>query len=104
MHRGQRAMTIRRFCILLGAATIGLHAIPGRAQAESVKDTALRCKALGEADFSQLLDAPTQLLETKPVAPHGDMPGFCQVSGYVTPNVGFLLRLPLSTWNGKFIE
>ncbi|HKS73461.1 MAG TPA: tannase/feruloyl esterase family alpha/beta hydrolase [Terriglobales bacterium] len=31
------------------------------------------------------------------------MPGYCRVTGYVAPQVGFELRLP-SSWNGKFLS
>jgi hypothetical protein len=73
-------------------------------QAEPAKDATERCKALGSADFSQVQDAPAQVIETKAVDRSVDTPGYCQVSGYVTPNVGFLLRLPQDNWNGRFIE
>lgn len=63
-----------------------------------------QCMALGSVDFSQIPDAPTQITETKLVSPSGNTPGHCQVSGYVAPNVGIVLVLPSTQWNGKFIE
>jgi feruloyl esterase len=76
----------------------------GRAHAGTVSDAAARCNALRSADFSQLQDAPMQITETKFVAPSGDTPGYCQVGGYVVPSVGFIIRLPSDSWNGKFFE
>src|SRR5262249_31708589 len=32
------------------------------------------------------------------------LPAYCQVRGYVQPQVGFELLLPVTGWNGKFIE
>jgi hypothetical protein len=64
---------------------------------------AAQCSALASADFSGLQDAPTQLTAAKPVDAKGKLPAYCRIEGYVAPQVGFELRLPLSTWNGKFL-
>jgi feruloyl esterase len=63
-----------------------------------------RCATLRHADFSLVLDAPTQILDARLVAAKGDLPAFCQVDGYVIPQVGFRLQLPRDKWNGKFIQ
>jgi feruloyl esterase len=76
----------------------------GQAHAGPADDLSARCKALQSDDFSQVLDAPAQIIEAKVVNAGTDTSGYCQVSGYVTPNVGFLMRLPRTNWNGKFIE
>lgn len=68
-------------------------------------DAAARCRALKGAEierdgtlikvwgpFTNLVDAS------------GDVPAFCQVTGYVAPNVGFEIRLPAAVWNGKLLE
>jgi hypothetical protein len=62
------------------------------------------CNALESIDLAELQDAPTQITEAKLIDASAESPSYCQVSGYVTPNVGFLLRLPLDQWNGKLIE
>jgi hypothetical protein len=69
----------------------------------SVADRADACKSLAAADFSTLADAPTQVLDASEVAATPESPTYCQVKGYVSPNVAFLIRLP-SRWNGKLIE
>lgn len=37
------------------------------------------------------------------VAASKDGPAYCQAVGYVMPNVGFEIRLPAETWNGKLL-
>lgn len=64
-----------------------------------------RCEALEQTDFYELPDAPTQIVEAKvPATRSIDQSPYCEVRGYVWPQVGFELRLPISNWNGKFIE
>lgn len=65
---------------------------------------AAACKALEDADFSGVPDAPTQIIEAKLVQASGVVPTFCLAKGYITSHVGIELRLPLSNWNGKFME
>lgn len=72
------------------------------AQAVTPPD-ASRCLALKSADFVSLMDAPTQVTQAKLIAATQDFPEHCQVSGYVAPSVGFLLRLP-SQWNNKLLQ
>jgi hypothetical protein len=62
-----------------------------------------RCTALGQVDFSGIQDAPTQLTAARLIEPKGD-PVYCQVQGYVSPQVRFEIRLPVNTWNGRFVE
>jgi feruloyl esterase len=88
---------------------------------------AAQCGALAEADFSNVVDAPTQISEAKLVdnpdqlfaltelavpdeTKHvikrnfASLGPYCRVSGYVIPNVGFELLLPVDHWNGKFLH
>jgi feruloyl esterase len=88
-------------------AMLALSAAYGHARvAPSNPDAALaaQCKALESADFSSIQDAPAQVIEAKLVEPAGSAPRYCQVRGYVTPQVGFELLLPVTNWNGKFIH
>ena len=94
----------KTFLAILGSLTLGFNAISGYARAESPFDVTARCRALQGDDLSQLIDAPTQIIETKLIDSDGHKSGYCQVSGYVAPSVGFLIRLPSETWNGKLIE
>jgi feruloyl esterase len=63
-----------------------------------------QCNALERANFSRIQDAPTQIIRAKVVEAKGKDPAYCQVGGYVEPQVGFELLLPIANWNGKFFE
>ena len=65
---------------------------------------ATECPALAATNFSEIQDAPARVTSAKLVQASGGLPAYCQVQGVVLPNVGFELRLPSSTWNGKFFE
>lgn len=90
----------------LGAiATILLGIWGGAALAEgaaTAADPAARCAAMQAGDYTGIEDAPTQITASRPVAAAGKLPAYCQVQGYVAPNSGIELRLPLDGWNGKF--
>jgi hypothetical protein len=97
-------MRAGRLLGLLSALGVALGVTPGHTQAVSTNDPAARCVALSASDLSEIPDAPSQITAAKEVEPSGDAIGYCEVSGYVAPNVGFLLRLPPHNWNGKFVE
>jgi tannase/feruloyl esterase len=62
------------------------------------------CQALLAKDFSHVKDAPFQLVDAHIVPPSGKAPAYCQVQGYVFPQVGIEMHLPVSNWNGKVME
>jgi hypothetical protein len=65
-----------------------------------------RCEALRVADMTHDPAVPIRISApfTRFVDAAGDVPAYCQVSGYIAPNVGFEIRLPASGWNGKLLE
>lgn len=85
-------MFLRR--IGLAAAVIVLASAP--AYADQAK-----CTALAETEFATITDAPTHLTATTFVAATDKLPAYCDVRGYVAPQVGIRLRIP-EGWNGKF--
>jgi hypothetical protein len=89
------------------AAVLGtlaaLSSISGRSEGRAANDGESRCSALASIDFSDVVDAPTRIVEVKSVDQDGDLPNSCQVSGYVAPAIGFLLMLP-TNWNGKLLQ
>ena len=114
---------------LISAIALLIIATPGRADTtHSAADAAAeQCKALTEADFSGVADAPTQIGTAKlvdnaaellnglaswlppetlatAVKNYSGMRPFCRVTGYVVPNVGFEMLLPVGHWNGKFLH
>src|ERR1700722_5362137 len=97
-------MTAKRFFGLLSVLAFGLGILSARAQGLPASDSSARCSALATTDLSEIPDAPAQVRAAKEVAPSGNTIDYCEVGGYVAPSVGFLLRLPSSGWNGKFLE
>jgi len=87
-------------CMMTGA---GVHSC-WAAQTNAVAAVSAQCKALASADFADIQDAPTQVTAAKLVEANSAIPAYCQIQGYVAPQVGFELRLPTSNWNGKFME
>jgi hypothetical protein len=74
------------------------------AEAAAPSTGAPDCQALMSQDFSHLQDAPLQLTAARVIAASGKTPAYCRVTGYVWPQVGIEMHLPLTTWNGKFME
>ena len=60
------------------------------------------CAALPRQLFSSLPDAPTTITSAQSVPASADLPAYCQVVGFVAPQVRFEIRLP-DDWNGKFL-
>jgi|ERR1700728_2628449 len=103
-------MIVRTGCSFLGALTLVLISGPltgvaQNSQTGGADETAsARCTALASESFATLQDAPTQIKSTKVVAAGPDGPAYCDAEGYVSTTIGFSMRLPLESWNGKFIE
>ena len=63
-----------------------------------------RCEAFVTEDFSAVPEAAAHLLAVSWSAPTSNQAGYCEVSGYVAPSVGFGMRLPAKNdWNGRFL-
>ena len=60
------------------------------------------CAALPSEDFAAVPDAPTQVTAARFVPASPRQPAHCEVQAYVSPHIGFELRLPARDWNGKF--
>jgi feruloyl esterase len=63
----------------------------------------ISCAALANAPVANLRDAPTTIVSASIQPVVRDLPAYCKVMGFVTPQVQFELRLPLAGWNGKFL-
>lgn len=62
------------------------------------------CEALTQRDFTAIPDAPTALFSAQIVPAAAGTPEYCDVKGYVTPQVQFELRLPTQNWNGRYLQ
>lgn len=76
----------------------------GANTATAAPSATTQCAALQHADFSGIVDAPTQVDEAEVVGATAGAPAYCRVKGYIAPTVGFELRLPVANWNGRFFE
>jgi hypothetical protein len=98
--------------ILLAAlhlASLLICSAPAQARADvavpaPVSVLTAKCEAIGASNFSALPDAPTHIVSAKLIAASEDKPTYCEVEGYVSPQVGILMWLPAEKWNGKFLE
>lgn len=81
------------------AATLSLIATLGLSHTASANPGA--CRDLASLKLSALPDAPTQITGTRWVEAADGLPAFCDVIGYVAPQVGIQVRLP-ADWNGRF--
>jgi feruloyl esterase len=81
----------------------GLMALAAASLATAAEPTPEQCRALTAADFGTLQDAPTRITAAGALPAKDGVPALCKVEGYVAPQVGFELRLPLSGWNGKVL-
>lgn len=84
-------------------AVVLLMAFVGMAAAQEANGPAARCRAVAGADFSQIQDATTQVTSAKYTPATGELPAFCDVQGYIQPQIGVQIRLP-DAWNGKFLS
>jgi hypothetical protein len=82
---------------------VSASVLAAQSNALTPEETALACAALEKGDFSSIEDAPTQLTNAKLVEAADGVPGYCRAEGYVAPQVGLEVLLPLAGWNGKLI-
>jgi Tannase and feruloyl esterase len=58
----------------------------------------------GVPDFTRIPNAPTHVTSASVVPGTATAPEFCDVRGYVAPQVQFELKLPTSTWQGRYLQ
>ena len=80
----------------LGVALVLIATSPAAAQTNT-------CAVLRGQDFTGIPDAPTAITGAEVIAAENDLPEYCRITGTIAPAISFELRLPTSTWNGKFL-
>lgn len=104
---------LSRFFLILASLAISAGAVSGSPAAAQVPvmdpvspATALgeKCAALMAKDFSATPEAPTRISSARLIPAADGKPNYCEVQGYVAPQVGILMWLPSEKWNGKFLE
>ena len=95
-------MNARRGTLL---CCLWLAGSPCLAQEPALPDAAegFACDALKAIDLSEATGAGVRLTEVGLLPPAGDQPALCRVSGFIDPQVGFEIRMPVSGWNGKLL-
>jgi hypothetical protein len=93
----------------VGLSLVGTNTVPAATgtagtPVDSGLSAVLSCAALAREDFTKLPEAPTAITSTKEVPAVPGTPAYCEVNGYVQPQVGFELRLPLTAWNGRYFQ
>ena len=64
----------------------------------------LDCAKLSQVDLTGLREAPTFIISSKAVAATERVAEHCAVQGYVQPQVEFEIRLPIKSWNGRYLQ
>ncbi|BAZ14111.1 Mono(2-hydroxyethyl) terephthalate hydrolase [Calothrix sp. NIES-4071] len=62
------------------------------------------CSALIQKDFTAISNAPTAIFSATVVPATAQTPEYCDVKGYVTPQVQFELQLPTQNWNRRYLQ
>ncbi len=92
------------FYAALGALHVIFAPVPAIASEHPSTVASARCEALQRVDLSTVQDAPTQITGASVAPPKNGEDAYCLITGYVASRIGFELHLPLTNWNGKFIE
>lgn len=68
----------------------------------------LDCASLPGLDLSQVPDAPSRILSsaviTSTPSPVSGSIAFCDVKGYISPQIQFEIKLPVATWHGQYVQ
>ncbi|MDA9614974.1 tannase/feruloyl esterase family alpha/beta hydrolase, partial [Pseudomonadota bacterium] len=53
-----------------------------------------------------MTNLPVEISITKnvPVQNRADLPDFCQIIGVIEPSINFEARVPMSDWNGNYLQ
>lgn len=73
------------------------------ALAEAAAPAAAACEALAKLSFQLYPDTVAMVESAASVASSATAPAHCRVRGYVSPQVGFEVRLP-AAWNGRLLQ
>lgn len=99
-----RSSTRPAWLLLIGSfLAFGPSAHAATFAAGQIKLTPAHCNALKQVDLSVIQDAPTQVTELKVIGGTSDNGAYCRISGYVWPQIGFELHVPLNDWNGRLL-
>jgi Tannase and feruloyl esterase len=105
----RRLMSMTTVQAILVIALVAAQ-LPSVAQPIPTPNSSAACSMIDDAKYADGLlktladiDLPTTINESLVVERTANTPGYCQVSGYVAPSEGFVLRMPSGNWNGKLV-
>ncbi len=58
----------------------------------------------GVPDFSRIAEAPTRIESASVVPATSTSPAYCDVKGYIQTQITFELKLPTTTWQGRYLQ
>jgi feruloyl esterase len=65
----------------------------------------IACSAVATlSDLGRIPDFPTEITSATDVAASGGNPEYCNVQGLIAPQINFDLELPVSTWQGRYLQ
>lgn len=74
------------------------------ATAADTSDAVARCNSMRNTDLSSDPDTPARVYNAVVGRFAADVPEVCTLTGYIVPNIGFEIALPLANWNGKYFQ
>ena len=91
--------------LLLLLCAFAAGGLPAATPDSSPSATADRfaCDALKALDLSEGTGARVRLVEVGILPASGDQPELCRVNGFIEPQVGFEVRMPVQDWNSKLL-
>lgn len=92
------------FSVLLLSSKARLFQTSAIAQAPIQSMPSNSCSALVQRDFAAIPDAPTALFSAQIIPSKAQTPEYCEVKGYVTPQIQFEMRLPTQNWNRRYLQ
>ena len=67
-------------------------------------DPASKCLRIAYQDFSRTGDAPSQIIDVAVRPQTATYPGACVINGFIVPQIQFKMWLPLTNWNGNYMQ
>ncbi|GAA5191347.1 tannase/feruloyl esterase family alpha/beta hydrolase [Rugosimonospora acidiphila] len=86
------------------SATVGVARRPAPPVLSAATFPVTNCASLTGADLTRNREAPATVTAATVVPKAGKDPQYCDVHGYVTPQVQFEVGLPTNSWNGDYYQ
>jgi len=77
---------------------------PAPAALDAQLKGALECEQLARLDIGPIAGEPLSITRAKVVPASASFKEFCEVEGVIAPQIGFTLRLPTQSWNGRYYQ